>query len=90
MNKQGFIKYISDRYGIEENTAETMVDIFTDSLHDLVVAGYSINIDEIGEFKTTPLFPKGLQCLQNNAVAKLAKRNIVCFMPSEKLTEEFA
>ena len=67
-----------------------MVDLFADSLHDLLVAGYSVNIDEIGEFKSTPLFPNGLNHKNNITLAKVAKRNIVSFKPSKQLTREVA
>jgi nucleoid DNA-binding protein len=90
MDKYEFIKYTSQRYGIDEGVAETMVDMFADSLHDLVSAGYSVNIDEIGEFKTTPLFPNGLNHRNNIALARAAKRNIVSFIPSNKLTSDVA
>ena len=89
MNKQDFINYVFDRYGIEQNISETMLDIFADSLHDLIVAGYSIKLDEIGEFKTTPLFPNGLNAVKNNALDRLAHKNMVSFTPSKVLTEGF-
>jgi nucleoid DNA-binding protein len=64
---------------------ETMVDVFADSLHDLLSAGYSVNIDEIGEFATIPLFPKELQT-NHPILAKLANSKIVSFKPSRNLT----
>jgi nucleoid DNA-binding protein len=90
MDKYEFIKYAAERYGIDEGIAETMVDMFADSLHDFISAGYSVNIDEIGEFKTTPLFPNGLNHRNNIALAKAAKRHIVSFIPSIKLTQNVA
>ena len=86
IDKCKFIKYIAVRHGIDECVAEIMVDIFADSLHDLVSNGYSVNIDEIGEFKTTPLFPNGLNHQNNIALARAASLNIVSFTPSDRLT----
>jgi nucleoid DNA-binding protein len=34
MNKYEFIKYNAERYGIDESVAETMVDMFADSLSE--------------------------------------------------------
>ena len=90
MNKYEFIKYNAERYGIDESVAETMVDMFADSLGELIAAGQSVNIDEIGEFKTTPMFPKGIPHHNNIGLAKLGKRNMVSFKASEQLTRTVA
>ena len=90
MDKKQFIEYVEARYGFEEGVAETMVDVFADSLQDLISAGYSVNIDEIGEFQTTPLFPNGFDHKNNAALAKLVKQNRVIFKPSEKLMQGVA
>ena len=90
MNKFEFIEYAAKRYGIDDSVAETLVDMFADSLHDLLSAGYSVNIDEIGEFKTTPLFPNGLNHRNNIALARAAKRNIVSFKASKSLMHDVA
>ena len=71
MNKYEFIKYNAERYGIDESVAETMVDMFADSLQELVALGQSVEIDEIGKFTTTPLFPEGIKHHNNIALAKL-------------------
>ena len=55
MEKFEFIEYTAKRYGIDESLAETMVDMFADTLQELVCSGTNVCIDEIGEFKTTPL-----------------------------------
>ena len=60
------------------------------SLQELVAAGQSVTIDEIGEFKSVPLFPNGLNHRNNIILAKAAKRNIISFKPSEKLIENIA
>lgn len=73
MNNQEFIKYTSQRYGIDENTIETMVDIFASSLQEVITSGNKVTIDEIGEF-----------CPQMPAVPN-AKQQAVCFKPSQKL-----
>jgi len=90
MNKIEFIKYTAERYGIEESTAETMIDIFADTLQELVSAGQSVEIDEIGEFKTSPMFPNGIKHNNNLSLAKLAKRNMVTFKASHNLTQGVA
>ncbi len=53
--------------------------MFAEALHELVSAEYSVNIDEIGEFKSVPLFPNRLNYNNNLALAEAAKRNIVSF-----------
>ena len=90
MNKYEFIKYNAERYGIDESVAETMVDMFADSLQELVASGQSVEIDEIGKFTTTPLFPEGIKHRNNSALAKLGERNIVSFKASEQLTRTVA
>lgn len=52
MNNQEFIQYTANRYGLDENTIETMVDIFACSLQEIIQSGTSVTIDEIGEFQT--------------------------------------
>ena len=47
-------------------------------------------IDEIGEFKSIPLFPNGLNHYNNIALAKAAKRNIVSFKARDRLIEHVA
>jgi nucleoid DNA-binding protein len=90
MEKHAFIKYNAERYGIDESVAETMVDMFADSLQELIFLGHSVNIDEIGEFTTTPMFPKGLNHKNNIALAKAGKQNMVSFKASELLTKGVA
>ncbi len=90
MEKYECIKYTAKRYGIDESMAETMVDMFADSLQELIASGYSMNIDEIGEFKITPMFPKGINHKNNIALAKAGKKNMVSFKASEQLTKGVA
>ena len=85
MNKYEFIKYNAERYGIDESVAETMVDMFADSLSELIAAGQSVNIDEIDEFKSTPMFPKGIPHHNNIGLARLGKRNMFSFKASKQL-----
>ncbi|MEA0971219.1 hypothetical protein Megvenef_01192 [Candidatus Megaera venefica] len=87
MNNYGFVKFAANRFGIDETVAESMVDMFAQTLQELVAAGQSVTIDEIGEFKSVPLFPNGLNHHNNIALAKVAKRNIVSFKASENLTK---
>lgn len=86
MDKYQFIRYTAERFGIDDNTVETMIDIFASSLHELVVAGQSVTIDEIGEFKTTPLFPNAKSHSGNPALEKILRTNSVSFTPSLQLT----
>lgn len=90
MNKFEFIEYTAKRYGIDESLAETLVNMFADCLQELVRSGTSVNIDEIGEFKSTPLFPNGINHQNKFALAKLAKRSIISFEPSKYLTRAIA
>ena len=90
MNNYEFVKFTADRFGIDETMVESMVDMFAQSLQELVAAGQSVTIDEIGEFKSVPLFPNGLNHHNNIALAKVAKRNIVSFKASEKLIQGVA
>ena len=90
MNNQEFIKFAAKRFGIDEYVAETFIDMFAESLQELVTAGQSVTIDEIGEFKSTPLFPNGLNHRNNIGLARAAKRNMISFKPSEKLLQNIA
>ncbi len=87
MNNQEFIKFAAKRFGIDEYVAETFVDMFAESLQELIAAAQSVTIDEIGEFKPTPLFSNGLNHGNNIVLASIAERNMVSFKPSEKLTK---
>lgn len=90
MDKYEFVKYSAERYGIDESLAETMVDMFADTLQELVSSGVNVSIDEIGEFKTTPLFPEGIKHQNNISLARLSKQNMVSFKPSKQLTRSIA
>jgi len=90
MNKYEFIKYNAERYGIDESVAEAMVDMFADSLQEVISSGLSVEINEIGEFKTTPMFPNGLNHHNNIALAKVGKRHMVSFKASEQFTRSVA
>lgn len=90
MEKFEFIEYAAKRYGIDESIAETLVNMFADCLQELVYSGTSVNIDEIGEFKSIALFPNGINHKNKLALAKLAKRSIVSFKPSKYLTKAIA
>ena len=43
MEKFEFIEYTAKRYGIDESVAETMVDMFADTLQELVAGGPKID-----------------------------------------------
>ena len=90
MNNYEFVKFAANRFGIDETVAESMVDMFAQTLQELVASGQSVTIDEIGEFKSVPLFPNGLNHHNNIALAKVAKRNLVSFKASENLTKVIA
>ena len=90
MNNYEFVKFAANRFGIDETVAESMVDMFAQTLQELVASGQSVTIDEIGEFKSVPLVPNGLNHHNNIALAKVAKRNIVSFKASENLTKVIA
>jgi len=93
MDKYDFIQYAANRYGIDESVAETMLDMFAISLQELIAAGQSVEIDGVGEFKTTAiasLFPSGLNHKNVDALAKIAKHFIVSFTPCKNLTKGIA
>ena len=90
MNNYEFVKFVANRFGIDETVAESMVDMVAQTLQELMSCGQSVTIDEIGEFKSVPLFPNGLNHHNNIALAKVAKRNIVSFKPSENLAKGIA
>ena len=56
MNNYEFVKFAANRFGIDETVAESMVDMFAQTLQELVASGQSVTIDEIGEFKSVPLY----------------------------------
>ena len=82
MEKFEFIEYTAKRYGIDESLAETLVDMFADTLQELVAAGQTVNIDEIGVFCKLPLFPHGINHQNKINLAKLSKKCMVSFVPS--------
>lgn len=86
MDKFDFVEYSASRYGIDSSTAETLLNMFSDCLSDLMKAGQSVEIDGVGEFKSTPLFPEGLNHKNNTALSNIAKKNMVTFKASSKLT----
>ena len=90
MDKTDFIEYMAERYGIDINQAEGMTNMFSDCLQDLILAGQSVNIDEIGEFKANRLFPDGLKHRNNAILARAARQNIVSFKASINLTKGVA
>jgi nucleoid DNA-binding protein len=90
MNKYDFVEYTAQRYGIDIDMAETMLNMLSDSLADLMQAGQSVEIDGIGEFNTTPLFPGGLSKYNNVTLAKLGKRKMISFKPSKQLMKFIA
>lgn len=85
MEKFQFIEYTAKRYGIDESLAETLVDMFADSLQELLNAGQSVEIDGVGTFEKLPLFPEGLNHRNNIALARLAKKKMVSFKASKDL-----
>lgn len=90
MDKFEFIEYLASRYGIDGAVAETVVDMFADCLKEVISAGRSVNIDEIGEFKTTALISlisSGFNSHNNVALAQVAKQHIVSFTASGLLTQ---
>ena len=72
MNKKDFIEYVAINSDIPKASAIAIVDIFTNSLQEVIVTGESITIDEIGEFQTKPLFSKELSIKHFNKI-KLAE-----------------
>jgi nucleoid DNA-binding protein len=85
MDKLEFIEYSANRYGVDFSTAETLLDMFSSCLQELLQAGKSVEIDGVGKFEKLPLFPNGLNHRNNINLARIAKKNIVCFQASENL-----
>ena len=90
MDKYQFLQYISQRYGIDDSLTETMLDIFASSLAELVANGQSVEIDGIGEFEVIPLFPNGINHQNKIALARIAKKHMLCFKASDNLTKAIA
>jgi nucleoid DNA-binding protein len=89
MEKSEFLEFVAARYGIEQSIVETVVDMVADCLHEAMIAGINVHIDEIGEFQPIPLFPSGINH-KNKTLASLSNQNMVSFHPSEKLTNSVA
>lgn len=83
MDNFEFIQYSANRYGIDFSTAETLVDMFSSCLQELLDAGQSIEIDGVGKFEPIPLFPHGLNHGNNINLARIAKKTMICFRPSK-------
>ena len=84
-DKNDFVNYIAERHGIHIYIAESIVDIFADSLQELISNGASVEIDQIGKFYTIPLFPAGIKHNNNFALAKAAREHMVGFKASNQL-----
>ena len=84
-DKHEFTCYIAERHGIHIYIAEAIVDIFADSLQELISNGASVEIDQIGKFYTIPLFPAGIKHNNNFALAKAAREHMVGFKASNQL-----
>ena len=52
MNKYEFIKYNAERYGIDESVAETIIDMFADSLQELLASGLSRSEEHTSELQS--------------------------------------
>ena len=85
MDKLEFIEYSANRYGVDFSTDETLLDMFSSCLQELLQAGKFVEIDGLGKFEKLPLFPDGLNHRNNINIARIAKKNIVYFQPSENL-----
>lgn len=90
MHKYEFIQYVAHRYGINDSVAETLVDMFGSCLQELLHSGLSVEIEGIGEFSPTPLFPNGLNHQNRIALARIAKKHIVSFKADKYLTNSIA
>ena len=84
-DKHNFVNYIAERHGIDDSLAEAIVEIFADSLQELISNGVSVEIDQIGRFYTIPLFPAGIKHNNNFALAKAAREHMVGFKASNQL-----
>lgn len=87
MDKFSFIEYTAKRYGIDFSVAETLIDMFSDTLQELLAAGINVDIDGMGKFETIPLFPNGINHRNNIALARASKRKIVSFVANECLAQ---
>lgn len=85
MNTFEFINYLAKRYGIDDSVAETMVDMFSSCLQELIAAGQSVEIDGVGTLEGVPIFPNGLNHQNNIALFKVSKRYMLNFKASDEL-----
>lgn len=90
MEKFEFIEYTAKRYGIDESLAETLVDMFADTLQEIIASGQEVNIDEIGVFSKLLLFPEGINHQNKLSLARLSKKCMVSFIPSKKFNNAIA
>ena len=85
MNTFEFIEYSAKRYGIDDSVAETMVDMFSSCLQELIAAGQVVEIQGVGTFESVPIFPNGLNHQNNIALFKASKRHMLNFKASDEL-----
>ena len=83
MNKLEFIEYTAKRYGFDESLAETLIDMFVDTLQEIVASCQEFNIDEIGIFHKMSLFPNGIKHKNNVSLKRTSVQNYVSFKAND-------
>ena len=83
MNKLEFIEYTAKRYGFDESLAETLINMFVDTLQKIVSSGQEFNIDEIGVFRKLSLCPNCIKHKNNVSLKRTSVQNYVSFKASD-------
>ena len=76
MNNYEFVKFAANRFGIDETLAESIVDMFAQSLQELISSGQSVpTAMKLVNLKSVPLFPKRLN--QHISIALAKAENLI-------------
>lgn len=75
------IEYITGRYGVDQEMADSMLDMVTISIQELLQTGHNITIDEIGTFISHNNLNDSYEFLHGHKPKHLE----ITFEPSDKL-----
>ncbi len=77
------IEYIAERYGVDQEMADSMLDMVAVSIQELLQTGHNITIDEIGTFISHNNLNDSYEFIQEHKPKHLE----ITFEPSDKLLQ---
>jgi len=82
MKKEEFVNFISENIGCSREVAKAVVDIFSDSIYLAIAEGQTVELEDLGHFKTRTITRRKPYNIKQGKIVDANPKRYPCFTPA--------